>query len=265
MGVGAWLPPDPPAEVVAAARAQAEIDNQRREVLPRIAEGGFGQAVCRIVLAGMVSVGSFERRSFRLARLLADLQAHGGDAKVPAIDWTRLLRDEAKLAAVAPVEALNALGSMLPDAASREQALAVAAAVMMIEPTLDNPRSEIIELLINTLEVEPDRVMDLACRLTSPVRRPAAASAAPGGGNSRPRPPSTRAPHARRRAPAGHAWPVSLKGATDMLSEARILIFGLDSQRQRSRCASCCGVVAMSIWTSVPCPAIPARPLRWCT
>jgi hypothetical protein len=126
--------------------------------------------VCRIVLAGMVSIGSFERRSFRLARLLADLQAHGGDHKYPAIDWTRMLRDEARLAAVAPVEALNALGSMLPDTASREQALAVAAAVMMIEPTLDNPRSEIIELLINTLEVQPERVMDLACRLTSPVQ-----------------------------------------------------------------------------------------------
>ena len=81
-----------------------------------------------------------------------------------------MLRDEARLAAVAPVEALNALGSMLPDTASREQALAVAAAVMMIEPTLDNPRSEIIELLINTLEVQPERVMDLACRLTSPVQ-----------------------------------------------------------------------------------------------
>jgi hypothetical protein len=200
MGVGAWLPPDPPAEVLAAARAQAEIDNQRREVLPRIAEGGFGQAVCRIVLAGMVSVGSFERRSFRLARLLADLQAHGGNAKVQAIDWTRLLREEAKLAAVAPVEALNALGSMLPDTASREQALAVAAAVMMIEPTLDNPRSEIIELLINTLEVEPDRVMDLACRLTSPVRRPAAASATSPAApqlKAKAKASSTRAPHRR--------------------------------------------------------------------
>lgn len=172
LGLGAWLPPDAPAETQAAARAQAELDQLRREVLPRIAEGGFGQAVCRIVLAGMVSIGSFERRSFRLARLLADLQAQGGGRTASKIDWARLLREEARLAAVAPVEALNALGSMLPDTASREQALALAAAVMMIEPTLDNPRSEIIELLINTLDVDPGRVMDLACALTSPVRPP---------------------------------------------------------------------------------------------
>jgi hypothetical protein len=98
----------------------------------------------------------------------------------------------------------------------------VAAAVMMIEPTLDNPRSEIIELLINTLGVEPERVMDLACRLTSPVRRPAATGIGNITGRSarrrwrarpRPRPTSTRAPHrACRVAPAGHAWPCGLKG-----------------------------------------------------
>ncbi|MFM9916757.1 MAG: DUF3141 domain-containing protein [Rhizobacter sp.] len=177
LGIGAWLPPDAPAEQVAEARAQAEIDDVRRELLPRIGEGGFAQAVCRVVLAGMVSIGTFERRSFRLARLLSDLRVVEGpqvDGLSAAIDWRRLLREEARIAAVAPVEALNALGDMLPDPASRERALAVAAAVMMIEPTLANPRSEIIELLINTLGVEPERVMDLACQLTDPLGRPAA-------------------------------------------------------------------------------------------
>lgn len=178
LGIGAWLPPDAPAEQVAAARAQADLEVCRRDLLPRIGAGGFAQAVCRVVLAGMVSIGSFERRSFRLARLLSDLRvldrAHGSAADTP-IDWRRLLREEARIAAVAPVEALNALGEMLPDPSSRERALAVAAAVMMIEPTLANPRSEIIELLINTLDVEPDRVMDLACRLTAPLAQPAKA------------------------------------------------------------------------------------------
>jgi len=177
-GFGAFLPPEPPTEQVAAARAKADIEGLRRDVLTHIEEGGFAQAVCRIVLAGMVSIGSFERRSFRLARLLAELRAGDGAQGEVTIDWRRLLRDEARIAAVAPVEALNALGAMLPTTALREQALAVAAAVMMIEPTLDNPRSEIIELLINALDVDPSRVMDLACRLTSPVAQGAAAAAA---------------------------------------------------------------------------------------
>jgi hypothetical protein len=77
---------------------------------------------------------------------------------------------------VAPVESLNALAEMLPDTDTREHALALAAAVMMIEPTLHNPRSEIIELLIDALEVDPTRVMDLACRMTARLAAPPAAA-----------------------------------------------------------------------------------------
>jgi hypothetical protein len=85
---------------------------------------------------------------------------------------------------VAPVEALNALGRMLPTQEEREHALALAAAVMMIEPTLDNPRSEIIELLIGMLHLDATRVMDLACSITASLGAPkskAAPRAAPAG------------------------------------------------------------------------------------
>jgi hypothetical protein len=168
LGVGAWLPPDPPDEARAAARALHEIEAARSEVLARVGAGGFAQAVCRIVLAGMRSIGAFERRSLRIARLLAEI-GHDSTARGERVDWRRLMRDEARIAAVAPIEALNALGEMLPDTGSRERALAVAAAVLMIEPTLDHPRSEIIELLVGMLAVDPARVMDLACTLTAPL------------------------------------------------------------------------------------------------
>jgi hypothetical protein len=117
----------------------------------------------------MVSIGSFERRSLRLARLLSLLPANER-SHIPAnVNWVQLLKEQARIAAVAPVEALNALEQMLPDAARRELALAIAAAVMMIEPTLSNPRSEIIELLIGTLGVDPERVISLAKVLTDSV------------------------------------------------------------------------------------------------
>jgi hypothetical protein len=88
MGIGAWLPPEPPAEQLAAARAQAEIDEPAARGAAAHRRRRFCQAVCRIVLAGMVSIGSFERRSFRLARLLADLRAQGGrETAGAAIDW----------------------------------------------------------------------------------------------------------------------------------------------------------------------------------
>jgi hypothetical protein len=40
---------------------------------------------------------------------------------------------------------------------------------MMIEPTLANPRSEIIELVIDMLGVDPQRVIGLARKLTDDV------------------------------------------------------------------------------------------------
>jgi hypothetical protein len=170
-GLGAIFKPDVPDADIALARAQQELQSFRALSLARIDQGGFPQAVCRIVMAGMVSIGAFERRSLRLARLLASV-SQGAEHPV---DWVQVLREQARITAVAPVEALNALDVLLPDSASRERALAVSAAVLMIEPTLANPRSEIIEYLIGTLGVDPTRVMDLACQLTRGLEAPAPA------------------------------------------------------------------------------------------
>jgi hypothetical protein len=172
-GFGAWFPPERPDAEVAAEKAHKELEAVRIRVLERIDEGGFAHAVCRIVIAGMASIGTFERRSLRLARLLAQMPAGTAPHTEAPVDWVRLLKEEACIAAVAPVEALNALEKMLPDAASRENALALSAAVMMIEPTLANPRSEIIEYLIGTLGVDPQRVIGLAKTLTQGLERPA--------------------------------------------------------------------------------------------
>ena len=122
----------------------------------------------------MVSIGSFERRSFRLAKLLAKLPADTLGNAGAQTNWLTLLKAQARITAVAPVEALNALEQLLPTTVSRERALAVSAAVMMIEPTLANPRSEIIEFLMGTLGVDPDRVIGMARQLTESFEEPPA-------------------------------------------------------------------------------------------
>jgi len=165
-GWGAVVQPDSTDAEMALTRAHADLASQRTLALKTITEGGFAEAVCRIVLAGMISVGAFERRSLRLARLLARLpngQLKGAHAQT---NWIKLLKEQARMTAVAPIEALNALEQLLPDQKSRETALAVSAAVMMIEPTLANPRSEIIEFLMGTLDADPERVIALARQLT---------------------------------------------------------------------------------------------------
>jgi hypothetical protein len=168
-GLGFWLKPDTPDAEAAHALAQTDMEKARIAVMQNIDHGGVPEAVCRIVMAGMVSIGSFERRSLRLAHLLTQLPA---DARshIPAnVNWVRTLKEQARITAAAPVEALNALEKMLPDTQRRELALALSAAVMMIEPTLANPRSEIIEFLIGTLGVDPVHVIQLAKGLTDSV------------------------------------------------------------------------------------------------
>lgn len=176
-GLGAWFKPDTPDADIAHARALDDLDNFRAQALKHIAAGGFAEAVCRIVLAGMISIGAFERRSLRLARLLAQLPNMHASVKADT-NWVQLLKEQGRITAVAPIEALNALEQMLPDQASRERALAVSAAVMMIEPTLANPRSEIIEFLMATLDVDPQRVIKLARTLTDALETSPAATSA---------------------------------------------------------------------------------------
>jgi len=175
-GLGAWLKPLESDAQIAHERATLELAQYRQAALAHIKEGGFSEAVCRIVVAGMISIGAFERRSLRLARLLARLPNMHASVSTQT-DWVQLLKQQARIAAVAPVEALNALHTLLPDTDARERALAVSAAVMMIEPTLANPRSEIIEFLIDTLGVDPQRVITLARQLTDALETPQAAVA----------------------------------------------------------------------------------------
>ncbi|MGI9134442.1 MAG: DUF3141 domain-containing protein [Rhodoferax sp.] len=193
-GLGFWFKPEAPDATVAQQRALQEIEAARTIVLRHIEHGGFAAAVCRIVLAGMTSIGSFERRSFRLARLLAHLPADTMGEQAAHTNWLLVLKEQARITAVAPVEALNALEHMLPDTISRERALALAAAVMMIEPTLSHPRSEIIEFVMGTLDANPQRVIALARKLTDLAEGRAAAAPA--------RKPSARKAPGAARAPA---------------------------------------------------------------
>jgi hypothetical protein len=60
---------------------------------------------------------------------------------------------------------------MLPDVDLRERALAVAAAVLMVEPTPEAPQYDVVERLIIYLGVSPERVFQLAQALVQPFEQ----------------------------------------------------------------------------------------------
>jgi hypothetical protein len=167
LGLGAWLPPDMPDEAHAVARAKAELEAVRTEVLQHIDQGGYPQAVCRILLTAMQCSGTFERRHLRAAQKLAERRLPGPDGQIrgSAIDWAGIIRNEARIQAVAPAEAWAALGRMLPDAAARERAVAVTVAVLMMEHGASGPASVLLVELMASLALSPKRVAALVQQL----------------------------------------------------------------------------------------------------
>lgn len=171
LGLGALLPPRANDEGTARARARSEAVVARREALALAEQGGFAEACCRILLAGVSRLGVLPRRGLRLGALLADshrrlaIREAGAAAATRCDDWGAMLDQQALVMSFAPLEALAALPRLLPGQAEREQALALASAVLMSEPTLADPQSPAARYVRESLGVDPAKVARLAERL----------------------------------------------------------------------------------------------------
>jgi hypothetical protein len=88
---------------------------------------------------------------------------------VPGEDWATLLHRQALIVTFAPDEAMAALPTLLPTLEDREQALALASAVLMSESELADPQSAASRYVHALLHVDPARVADMALALSVPT------------------------------------------------------------------------------------------------
>jgi len=211
-GLGALLPPAVADELAALQRAGADEEKARRLALEHVDKGGFADAVCRIVLAGIARGGGIERRNLRLAQLLGSShremvrQMVGVPPGAEQLDWPKILDAQALIVTFAPKEAMAALSTLLPTRKEREHALALAAAVLMAEPALSDPASPAAQFIREQLDVDPARVAALSLTLAQTVAgdegrsAPAASTGAPAAKRA----PRTAKPVAKapRKAPA---------------------------------------------------------------
>jgi hypothetical protein len=174
-GLGAMLPPQAADELAAEARAKTDEAHARRLALRHVGQGGFAEAVCRIILAALAKKGVLERRSLRIGQLLA--ASHREMARHVAVptpargteDWQKLFDAQALIVAFAPEEAIARLPHMLPTTAERERAVALAAAVLMAEPELADPKSEMSRKVHELLGIDPARAAALALTLSQAI------------------------------------------------------------------------------------------------
>jgi hypothetical protein len=158
-GWGAMFPPAAPAEEAALARATVDLEAAHAELEPRLAEGGFPEGLMRMLLIAFHEKGSIRRRSIRLARIATEttdeLIANGKlEGVTGPVDW-RSVRDlQAQLLALFPERALETLPELLANPGERELAAAMVGRIMLRDPEVADPHSDLLRKAQDVLGVQ---------------------------------------------------------------------------------------------------------------
>jgi hypothetical protein len=154
LGLGAFFPPAPPLEAKAVKEAEDKFKEQLAAVRGKFEQGGFPEAVVRMLIAVMKKRGAIDRRSFMIAH---ELSEHRREKPVLSeSDLHALLAEQALLMQLDPEVALKALPRLLPSEADRERAVEIVARVMMLEPDLSDPESPAARTVQKYLNLEPN-------------------------------------------------------------------------------------------------------------
>ena len=156
MGVAAG---ETPEEAPSAAAEAPEV----REALSRVAEGGYAEAVIRMMILLARARGGVRRS--RLARSNALLTTQMPFAGMTASARQALIREQTVISSMAPAEALATLPKLLPDPAERRQALAVVEAVAGPEDELGEAAQAMLAQLRLALALRPVPVGDEAAAM----------------------------------------------------------------------------------------------------
>jgi pimeloyl-ACP methyl ester carboxylesterase len=130
-----------------------------RAALARVAEGGYAEAVIRMMILLAQARGGVRRN--RLARSNALLTSEAPFAGMTASARQAMIREQAVVCAMAPVEALATLPKLLPQAPERRRAMTVVADVAGPEAEL----GEAAQAMLAQLR----RVLGLAARPLVPI------------------------------------------------------------------------------------------------
>lgn len=154
LGLGAFFPPEPPVDVQAEKAALEEAKAELAALRGKFEEGGFREAVARMLIAVMKQRGAIDRRSFMIANELSEQQPD--KPVLTEADLHSLLAQETILMQLDPEAALRALPRLLPSDADRRRAVEIVGRVMMLEPTLCGADSPVAKMVQKYLELEPN-------------------------------------------------------------------------------------------------------------
>ncbi len=148
LGIGALLPPDPPLESQARDRARDTLEIARRQAEPLIEVGGFPEGLVRMLFAAIAEKGVLTRRSIRIAQLTGSLANRLIDegrieGVIGPIDWRSVRETQARVLALFPTEAIDALPLLLSDERQRMLATALVGKILKMESPHGDVGSEL--------------------------------------------------------------------------------------------------------------------------
>ncbi|MBV8230082.1 MAG: DUF3141 domain-containing protein [Planctomycetaceae bacterium] len=157
-GLGAFFPPAPPLEAQVEKRAAEWSQAELAALRGTFEQGGFPEAVARMLVLVIKQRGAIERRSFLIANEINEHRAEhrAGLPEISEAEFHSVLARQALLVQLDPEAALNALPKLLPTEADRERAVAIVARIMMLEPSLSDPDSPLAKKVRKLFGFDPD-------------------------------------------------------------------------------------------------------------
>jgi hypothetical protein len=133
------------------AAQEAAIRAKVAELQDRMEQGGFQEALIRLVMAAMIHLGMIDYRSSLIAKRLA---AQHPEAKANAAAWRAMIRDQYFMLLIDEDRAIASLAKLLPTREERERCVAMMMEVMMISDARIDPRSRLAVKVAKALDLK---------------------------------------------------------------------------------------------------------------
>jgi hypothetical protein len=154
LGFGTFFPPEPPSEVQNGKTAEEQWKSKLAALRDEFDQGGFPEAVARMLIAVIKKRGAIDRRSFLIAHEISEHRS--GLPAISEAEVHSLIAEQALLMQLDPEAALRALPRLLPSETDRERAVALVARIMMLEPELSDPDSPAAKEVKKYLDLDPN-------------------------------------------------------------------------------------------------------------
>ncbi|HEY7535084.1 MAG TPA: DUF3141 domain-containing protein [Thermodesulfobacteriota bacterium] len=150
-GLGAIFPPEQLEKIETKEGTRTQLETKKAQLGNRFEEGGFMEAVVRMLIAAIKKKGAVERRSFLIAE---KLRKQNGDIPWPTrTEFKKLVREQTLILSKDSEKAMQALPKLLPTKEERIKAVTLVSKILMLEPELADPKSQLAKRVKEILAV----------------------------------------------------------------------------------------------------------------